>query len=139
MELKLPSSLKLFNDKSPVIVFNKLKHYMDDFPLTPLRKAGRVLYQVTEDVNIAHQILNACYQNNIQSIMVEGGAKLLQSFIDEDLWDEARIITNETLHVERGLAAPELSGYKFSHSQNIFSDKINYYYNKSFLIKQMIE
>src|SRR5207249_12157996 len=88
-------------------------------------------YQITEDVNIVHQILNACYQNNIQSIIVEGGAKLLQSFIDEGMWDEARVITNEILHIEKGLNAPELSNYKFVQSENIFSDRIKYYYNKS--------
>jgi len=76
--------------------------------------------------------LNACYQNNIQSIIVEGGARLLQSFIDEGMWDEARIITNETLHVENGLPSPQLSNCTFVSSENIFSDRIDYYYNKSY-------
>ena len=37
--------------------------------------------------------LQACYQQKIQSVIVEGGARLLQSFIDEGIWDEARVIT----------------------------------------------
>lgn len=123
MHLRLPSSLKIFNEQQPTIVFNTLQH----------DEAGKIKhYQVTEDVSIVHQISNACYQNNIQSIMVEGGAKLLQSFIDEGMWDEARIITNQTLHVENGLPAPELTDCTFAAGENIFSDRIDYYFNKSY-------
>ncbi len=130
MHLRLPSSSKIFDQQQPTIIFNALRH----------EENGNVrYYQVTEDVSIVHQILNACYQNNIQSIIVEGGAKLLQSFIDEDLWDEARIITNEILHIENGLPSPELSNYKFSHSENIFTDRISYYYNRSFPFKTNAE
>lgn len=67
---------------------------------------------------------------NIQSILVEGGAKLLQSFIDEGMWDEARVITNEVLRVENGLPAPQLSNEKLICNEKIFSDSINYYHNK---------
>ncbi len=41
------------------------------------------------------QLLQSLFEMNIQSILVEGGAKTLQSFIDDNLWDEARVITNE--------------------------------------------
>jgi len=123
LHLRLPSSLKIFDEQQPTIVFNTLQH----------EDEGKIkYYQVTEDVNIVHQILNACSQNNIQSIIVEGGARLLQSFIDEEMWDEARIITNETLYVENGLPAPQLSNCTFVSSENIFSDRIDYYSNKSY-------
>jgi diaminohydroxyphosphoribosylaminopyrimidine deaminase/5-amino-6-(5-phosphoribosylamino)uracil reductase len=135
MHLRLPSSLNIFNQQSSTIIFNALKHEMDDFSLPPHGGVGRGLYQVTEDVSLVHQILNACYQKNIQSILVEGGAKLLQSFIDEEMWDEARIITNETLHVESGLLAPQLSSCELVSNEKIFSDSINYYHNKSLLFK----
>jgi len=123
MHLRLPSSLKIFDEQQPTIVFNTLKHEESE----TIR-----YYQVTEDVSIVHQILNACYQNNIQSIIVEGGPRLLQSFINEGMWDEARIITNETLHVENGLPAPELSNCTFVSNEDIFNDHIDYYYNKSY-------
>ena len=53
------------------------------------------------------EILDDLYNRGIQSLMVEGGAKLLQSFIDEDLWDEARIET-APLSIEKGTKAPFL-------------------------------
>ena len=48
---------------------------------------------------------------NIQSVLIEGGAKTLQSFIDAGLWDEARVITNEELIIENGIAAPEMKRF----------------------------
>ena len=47
--------------------------------------------------------MNALYELKIQSVIVEGGAKLLQSFIDEGMWDEARVIKNEELIINNGL------------------------------------
>jgi diaminohydroxyphosphoribosylaminopyrimidine deaminase/5-amino-6-(5-phosphoribosylamino)uracil reductase len=123
MHLRLPLSLNIFDKQQPTIIFNALRH-----------EENGILkyYQVTEDVSIVHQILNACYQNNIQSIIVEGGAKLLQSFIDEKMWDEARVITNKILRVEDGLNAPELFNFNFFRNENIFEDVIDYYQNQSY-------
>jgi diaminohydroxyphosphoribosylaminopyrimidine deaminase/5-amino-6-(5-phosphoribosylamino)uracil reductase len=49
------------------------------------------------------------YEQNIQSLIVEGGAKLIRSFVNENLWDEARIETG-TLKLGKGVKAPVLSG-----------------------------
>src|SRR5207248_709054 len=76
MNLRLPSSLQLFNGKVRTIVFNGLQHQEQE---------NLLYYQVTHDVNIVHQIVHALYHLNIQSVLVEGGAQLLQSFIDEGL------------------------------------------------------
>lgn len=97
MSLRLPSSLKVFNQETRIIVFNTIKHEEDD---------NMLYYQVTEDVSLVHQVLNALYQLKIQSVLIEGGARLLQSFMDEGMWDEIRMITNRQLTVGSGLAAP---------------------------------
>ena len=123
MDLSLPANLQLFNREQRTVVFNTVKH----------EEEGSILYyQVTEDVSMVHQILNACYQNNIQSIMVEGGAKLLQSFIDEGLWDEANIITNEALFIGKGSPAPILKNFIFTYGEKIFNDRINYFHHSAF-------
>jgi diaminohydroxyphosphoribosylaminopyrimidine deaminase/5-amino-6-(5-phosphoribosylamino)uracil reductase len=41
----------------------------------------------------------------IQSVIIEGGTKTLQTFIDANLWDEARVFTGETSFV-KGIKAP---------------------------------
>ena len=64
---------------------------------------------------------------NIQSVLIEGGAALLQSFIDEKIWNEARIITNRKLEIANGLPAPELSGAYLTDEIILFSDNISFY------------
>ena len=128
MELKLPHSLRVFNDKQKTIVFNAIKHE---------ENGSLNFYQVTEDVSLVHQIINALYQMKIQSVIVEGGARLLQSFIDDGIWDEARIIRNEKLRINNGLAAPELPVDTSNQELKVLTDSINTYFNEvnSFSVK----
>jgi diaminohydroxyphosphoribosylaminopyrimidine deaminase/5-amino-6-(5-phosphoribosylamino)uracil reductase len=51
--------------------------------------------------------LSALYAHQIQSLIVEGGANTLQSFIDQALWDELRIET-APISVEEGTHAPQI-------------------------------
>jgi diaminohydroxyphosphoribosylaminopyrimidine deaminase / 5-amino-6-(5-phosphoribosylamino)uracil reductase len=131
MDLRLPQSLKLFNSKTTTIVFNSQKHSLpfERISMEELRKMGLAYYQVTEDVNLVHQMLNALYRLNIQSVLVEGGARLLQSFIDEEVWDEARVITNEGLIAGPGLSAPLLKNVELVSGDSVFSDVIRIYKN----------
>ncbi|MCA1918194.1 MAG: bifunctional diaminohydroxyphosphoribosylaminopyrimidine deaminase/5-amino-6-(5-phosphoribosylamino)uracil reductase RibD [Flavobacterium piscis] len=55
--------------------------------------------------NIIPQILAVLHQNQIQSIIIEGGLQTLQSFIDENIWDEARIFIGN-ISFEKGTKAP---------------------------------
>ncbi|MBN2893821.1 MAG: bifunctional diaminohydroxyphosphoribosylaminopyrimidine deaminase/5-amino-6-(5-phosphoribosylamino)uracil reductase RibD [Bacteroidales bacterium] len=57
------------------------------------------------------QILNYLYELNIQSVIVEGGQKLLNSFIEEELWDECRVFIGENIFLE-GIKAPEIEVLK---------------------------
>jgi diaminohydroxyphosphoribosylaminopyrimidine deaminase/5-amino-6-(5-phosphoribosylamino)uracil reductase len=120
MNLRLPSSLRVFNKKQRTIVFNTLRHEADDL---------LSYYQVANDAGIVHQVLNACYGLSIQSILVEGGAKLLQSFIEDNSWDEARIITNTMMNAGTGLAAPILSNALEVQKETILTDTIAYFAN----------
>ena len=126
MDLRLPSSLQLFDATIPTIVFNTKQHTIDNSKAISF-KNNVVYYQVTEDASLVYQMLNALYSMNIQSVIVEGGAYLLQSFIDEGVWDEARIIANEELIVDNGLPAPVLQSHKLLHTQTILSDTIRVY------------
>lgn len=51
-------------------------------------------------------LLQALYQHGLQSVLIEGGGQLLQSFIESGLWDEARVITNQALQLGDGVPAP---------------------------------
>jgi len=118
MDLKLPAPLKIFNDKQRTVIFNKITHE---------EKGHLIYYQVTEDVNLVHQIVNALNQMNIQSVIVEGGARLLQSFIDEEMWDEVRVIKNEKLIINNGLNAPSFIDGNADEEIKILGDSIKIY------------
>ena len=122
LDLRLPSSLKIFNDKQKTVVFNTIKH----------EENGNVsFYQVTEDVDLVHQIVNALYQLKTQSVIVEGGARLLQSFIDDEMWDEARIIRNEKLIINKGLASPQLTIQNIKQELKVLDDSVNFYFKEA--------
>jgi diaminohydroxyphosphoribosylaminopyrimidine deaminase/5-amino-6-(5-phosphoribosylamino)uracil reductase len=124
-DLRLPASLKLFDATIPTIVFNTRQNTIEDLKAT--LQPGVHYYQITKDVNLVQQMLHALYSMNIQSVLVEGGASLLQSFIDEGLWDEARVITNEQLMIGEGLPTPSLPQCQLLHTENILSDTILIY------------
>lgn len=119
-DLKLPSALNIFNTKQCTIIFNENKNEVQDF-----LSYKRIDRQSNKTLQL---ILENCKEENIQSILVEGGATLLNSFIQENLWDEARVITNENLLAENAIDAPGIHGI-FVKSEQIFSDRIDYYRN----------
>jgi diaminohydroxyphosphoribosylaminopyrimidine deaminase/5-amino-6-(5-phosphoribosylamino)uracil reductase len=59
--------------------------------------------------DIAKQICESLRFKEISSVIIEGGAKTLQTFIDEDLWDEARVFIGNS-EFKEGVKAPKLNG-----------------------------
>lgn len=117
-ELNLPATLQLFNDAAKTIVFNHIKGSTD----------GNIqYYQISKDENAVEQMVDALYQLNIQSVIVEGGAQLLQGFIDAGLWDEARVIENSSMKIEKGLNAPQIKNVLLQKIETIQTDQISYY------------
>jgi len=126
MDLRLPTSLNIFNSHIPTIIFNARQHSVEKirfYSPRPLGKENVGYYQVTTDVDLVTQIMHGLFQMNVQSVLVEGGAKLLQSFIDQDYWDEIRLITNCELRLQEGIGSPSFSGTKSAEMQ-LLSDKI---------------
>ena len=77
--------------------------------------------------DVAGQICRALHKENIISVLIEGGSKTLQTFIDSGLWDEARVFTGNTTFKD-GLRAPQLSGRHLSKKQ-VGRDTLNIYRN----------
>jgi len=116
--LKIQATSHLLDGSVQTIVFNSLRQ----------EQAGAILYyKLAENKSWVLQITEALYQMNIQSLLVEGGATLLQSFIDENYWDEARVITNTEMEVSDGLKAPRLKNAEKYFSETIEKDLIQYY------------
>ena len=98
-DMKLSIKLNLFNNEAKTIIFNTQKTKIIDSNY----------YVKIEHKNLINNVLNELYKQNIQSLIIEGGTKTLQSFIDENLWDEARIFTANKMLVE-GVKSPNIEG-----------------------------
>lgn len=118
--LALPATAHLLDGTVPTIVFNQLRQ----------EEANNINYHLlNKEESMLPQIIRTLYEQQIQSVLVEGGAKTLQSFIDADMWDEARVITNMDLRIGDGVAAPVLKNSSFLYAEKILSDRIEYFRN----------
>ena len=118
LELKLPENLQVFDQTQRTIVFNTYRYE---------EKKNRLLYKIDVGKNLIQEILEACLKLNIQSIIVEGGAKLLHSFIESGNWDEAMIISNNQMIAGEGIKAPHLRNAVFKSKQLLLNDSIQYF------------
>lgn len=92
----LPDELKLFDGSVPTWVF------------TAQQKVPRVnveYIQLDFKSSIVYQILHTLYERNQNSLMVEGGAAVVQQFLDAGLWDEA-FVEKSPVKVIEGVKAP---------------------------------
>jgi diaminohydroxyphosphoribosylaminopyrimidine deaminase/5-amino-6-(5-phosphoribosylamino)uracil reductase len=64
--------------------------------------------KINFEQNSNQEIVEKLFENNIQSVIIEGGRKTIQSFIDANLWDEARVFIGE-ISLKEGTKAPELN------------------------------
>ena len=117
-QLVFSKQLHLLDDTVPTIIFTNKKaedsintHYIS-------------LSEITADTMIAE-----LFQQNIQSVIIEGGTKLLQSFIDQNLWDEARVFTGDKQFVE-GVKAPLFEAVP-ARSELLEETRLDWYFNTS--------
>lgn len=116
--LQLPEHLKLFYPTQPTMVFNEIK---DDV-------IGNIRYiRLDFTKSILRDMLHFLYHEGIQSVLVEGGRKLLMSFIDENLWDEARVFIGPQ-RFEEGVEAPRIN-HVVPEKSFIRQDELLFYYN----------
>lgn len=99
-ELKVPRDFKIYNNEAPTLVFNQEKDAEEE----------NIKFIKISKKNFLEELLQKLYENQIQSVLVEGGSRTLQTFIDANLWDETIIIKNENLILENGTKAPKLEG-----------------------------
>ncbi len=115
-DMKVPRDFKIYNDEAPTLVFNQEKDADE----------GNVKFIKISKENFLEDLLQKLYENQIQSVLVEGGSRTLQTFIDANLWDEAIIIKNENLFLENGTKAP-IYNFKPVEIQNFRDNKIEFY------------
>lgn len=122
--LKIQPGAHFFNNDAPVVIFNFHKSTTNSDSVL----SNKVFYyKLNANESLLEQVCRACFELKIQSVLVEGGAKLLQSFIDEQLYDEIAVITNKEMFIAEGLNAPELKNVKLIESLQLINDKIDFF------------
>jgi len=117
--LQVPHSNHLFNQEAKTIIFNEVKTDVVD----------HVHYIQMEDMQfyLAQKLAFQLYLMDIQSVIIEGGANILKQFLDNNLWDEARIFTSENSW-DDGVPSPIINGLLKEQIQ-VGQDKLSIYIN----------
>jgi len=137
--LRLPKTLALFDGTMPTLVFTE----RTDAPGSNNLEYASIVF----DQNLVPQILARLAEKKCTSLIVEGGAQILQAFLDAGLWDEARVFTGQppppllrlSLRHQKG-ELPEGTKYLFkgipapimpvapAYSQSIAGDLLEVYF-----------
>ena len=92
------------------VLDNQIKTIVLSKTKTNIDKENLIFDTVDFEKNIVSQLTEVMYRHQIQSVIIEGGRQTLQSFIDANLWDEARVFKGNILFKE-GTKAPKLNGF----------------------------
>lgn len=119
--LKIPLNYNLFKGSSKIIVFT------EEYPKKRIDK-NIFFEKINFSEDIPKQICDVLYMHEIQSVIIEGGAKTLQSFINKNLWDEAFVFIGDVIFKD-GLKSPKLEKVPIK-IKKISTDTLKVYYNK---------
>ncbi len=117
--LSIPASSNIFSNFASVVVLNVRKN---------ARQGNIEFVKMKFREDLPDSAMTELYKRNIQSVIVEGGAKLLNSFIEQGLWDEARVFSSG-LKIKEGVKAPEFS-YKATSKIKVGNDTLTKYARK---------
>lgn len=117
-QLQLPQSLNLFDNTQETLIFNEITDKSED---------KNTYIKVEFGDEFIDNVLNELYKRKIQSIYVEGGTALLQSFIDAQAFDEIRVFRSAK-QLYKGIAAPRLpKNIDIVEKQNLLGDELSIY------------
>lgn len=133
---------RLYFGKSPIRMvldrtnkLSKTAHLLDDSLATIVfsEQSSTTSYEETQFIKIPFDdtffthFFEQLLAEKIGVLLVEGGAKLLQSFINKGYWDEARVFKTSNKLID-GIKAPALTG-NLKNIKSILNDELFIYYN----------
>ena len=95
--LTINQNLKIYNKEANTIILNQEKSLID----------GKNIFVKIDFNNFLENMLNELYNRNILSVIVEGGAETINSFINQDLFDEIRVFTTTKI-LQNGIISPNI-------------------------------
>jgi diaminohydroxyphosphoribosylaminopyrimidine deaminase / 5-amino-6-(5-phosphoribosylamino)uracil reductase len=121
--LRMKETLNLFDQKTPTLIFNEKKN---------AEKNNLGYIKVKFDKNLLNSVLNVLFEKQIISVMIEGGAYLINSFLEADLWDEARVFINNK-EMFNGCKAPVIRNQPII-TERLDASVLEIYRNKVYFV-----
>ena len=119
--LRLPKHFNFFNNEAKALIINELDNKIEG-------KNEFIKIEFNQD--FLQEILRILYEKKIQSLLVEGGTQLLQTFIDAQIFDEIRIFKSSK-NLEKGISAPILpKNVSLISKENLLEDEFFIYQKK---------
>lgn len=100
------------SDSKTIIITEEKKQSIDQ----------RIFENAIFDNRLVFQIVDILHQHNIQSVIIEGGKRTLETFIEANFWDEARIFKSKVI-LNEGISAPKIE-LKNVQKKTILDDKL---------------
>lgn len=123
-------TVRNWSGKHPIrIVINRASKLSKDYSVFNNNSETCIISENEINFNkpLAQEICKFLYSKDINSVIIEGGAQTLQTFIDENLWDEARVFKGKC-EFKTGIKAPNFSGTLISET-TIMEDTLLRYAN----------
>ena len=117
-KLHLHRDYHVFDQTVNTIVLNEVRHQKEHHLL---------LYQLNSELPFVQSVGTALVALGLQSVLIEGGAKLLQLFLDANCWDEAIIIRSKMVYAHQGVRAPMLKDRLPVEKNTIGEDVVSFY------------
>lgn len=99
-KLEIPSHYAIMNDEAETMIINEVKDEI----------RGNIRFVQVQNIKNLQEVFEQLYSLEIQSVLIEGGNQLLTACIAQGFWDEAIVIKNHHLNLEKGTYAPKIEG-----------------------------
>lgn len=121
-QLSLSENLLFFDNSQTTICFN---YFID------MQIGKNVFIKIPKNISLEKFIIEELYQRKVQSVIIEGGTILLQSFINLELYDEAVILKTKKL-LGDGITAPKID-ITPTLRENLGDNEIYFHYKRCFI------
>jgi diaminohydroxyphosphoribosylaminopyrimidine deaminase/5-amino-6-(5-phosphoribosylamino)uracil reductase len=112
---RLPQTLTLFDGQQQTLCYTTTKNEIRQ----------NLAFVKVKESSFQKELLDDLFKRNIQSVIIEGGATTLQQFINNNLWDEARIFTSRQ-EFGSGIPAPQFNG-NLTATESVWNDTLTFY------------
>lgn len=112
---RLPQTLTLFDGQQQTLCYTTTKN----------ETQKNLEFVKLNETSFQPELVDDLFQRNIQSIIIEGGTTTLQQFINNNLWDEARVFTSDQ-EFGSGIPAPQFNG-NLTATESVFNNTLTIY------------